>query len=241
MEALIANYLIENNFEDLKEYEGFYKINKNGELWSETTKKMLAPQSKEDYLCFTLSKNHIKSKKYLHRLLAIQYIPNPDNLPEIDHIDRNRSNNSLENLRWADKYIQNNNKSNCIALKTEEEQEQRIQDIKEYKRVWAEKDRREKGILIKEKVKTLDIKEYKAEWMANKRAGRTEEEKKIELEKRRENYGKKEQTEDQKEAAKERARKQREAINQDPEKAAQLKEYKKLKAQEYRNKKKEQI
>ena len=241
MEVLIANYLIENNFEDLKEYEGFYKINKNGELWSETNKKMLAPQSNKDYLWFTLSKNGVKSKKYLHRLLAIQYIENLNNYPEIDHIDRNPSNNSLENLRWADKYIQNNNKSNCIALKTEEEQEQRIQDIKEYKRVWAEKDRREKGIPTKEKVKTLDIKEYNAEWMANKRAGRTEEEKKIELEKRRENYSKKEQTEDQKEAAKERARKQREAVKQDPEKAAQLKEYKKLKAQEYRNKKKEQI
>lgn len=121
-----------------------------------------------------------------------------------------------------------------LAVRTDEME-------REYKRIWAEKDRREKGIPKKEKVKTLDIKEYKAEWMANKRAGRTEEEKKIELEKRRENYGKKEQTEDQKEAAKERARKQREAINQDPEKAAQLKEYKKLKAQEYRNKKKEQI
>ena len=39
----------------------------------------------------------------LHRLLGIQYIPNPDNLECIDHIDRNRQNNSLDNLRWCSK------------------------------------------------------------------------------------------------------------------------------------------
>ena len=36
-----------------------------------------------------------------HRLLAQQFIDNPDNLPEVDHIDRNRNNNSLSNLRWV--------------------------------------------------------------------------------------------------------------------------------------------
>ena len=40
-----------------------------------------------------------KTYKY-HRILAKHFIPNPDNLPEVDHIDRNKVNNSLENLRW---------------------------------------------------------------------------------------------------------------------------------------------
>ena len=37
----------------------------------------------------------------IHVLLALTYIPNPDNKPEVDHIDCNKSNNSLDNLRWA--------------------------------------------------------------------------------------------------------------------------------------------
>ena len=36
-----------------------------------------------------------------HRILARHFIPNPDNLPQVDHIDRNKTNNSIENLRWV--------------------------------------------------------------------------------------------------------------------------------------------
>jgi hypothetical protein len=36
-----------------------------------------------------------------HRLIALQFIANPNNLPQVDHIDRNKQNNHLENLRWV--------------------------------------------------------------------------------------------------------------------------------------------
>lgn len=46
-------------------------------------------------------------KYYLvHRLVAMAFIPNPDDLPEIDHIDENIFNNEVSNLRWADRKIQ---------------------------------------------------------------------------------------------------------------------------------------
>lgn len=48
-----------------------------------------------------------KGKRYLiHRLVAECFLDNPNNLPTVDHIDRNPSNNCVENLRWADHSIQ---------------------------------------------------------------------------------------------------------------------------------------
>lgn len=43
-----------------------------------------------------------KNKYRVHRLVAMAFIPNPDNLPIIDHIDGNKTNNNKENLRWVD-------------------------------------------------------------------------------------------------------------------------------------------
>ena len=47
---------------------------------------------------------------YIHRLLANHYIRNPENKPQVDHIDRNRTNNRLSNLRWATSLEQSTNK-----------------------------------------------------------------------------------------------------------------------------------
>ena len=51
---------------------------------------------------------HLNRRTYkLHRILARHFLPNPDDLPQVDHIDRNKTNNSIENLRWV------SNSENC--------------------------------------------------------------------------------------------------------------------------------
>ena len=51
----------------------------------------------DGYLTVRLDDKHYRK----HRLIALQFLPNPDNLPFIDHIDRDRTNNHLDNLRWV--------------------------------------------------------------------------------------------------------------------------------------------
>jgi len=211
------------NFEDLKDFEGLYQIDRNGKIWSNYYGKIMSPTNEKEYLRISLSKNRERKSYRIHRLLAIQYIPNPDNLPEIDHIDRNTLNNDLSNLRWCDRTTNANNKNCNIANMTEEQKEERIDNLREYKRVWAEKKARENGIQPKGP-NVSNTNEYKNEWRRNKKENMSEEEKQTELQKRRERYAKKEQTEEQKQKAIERAKKHREA-NKDKIKEMKAKKY----------------
>lgn len=61
---------------------------------------------------------YIKRKQYyVHRLVALAYIPNPDNKPQVDHINRDKTDNSSTNLRWSTPHENNINKrSTDIAI-----------------------------------------------------------------------------------------------------------------------------
>ena len=62
------------------------------------------------HLKVVLSKDGVRKQLFVHRLVAEAFIPNPENKPTVDHIDRDTSNNCVENLRWADQVEQNKNK-----------------------------------------------------------------------------------------------------------------------------------
>ena len=94
---------------DIKGYEGLYAITPEGEVWSYKRKKFLVLiADKKGYLRVNLCKDG-KVKHYrIHRLVAEAYIPNPDNLPQVNHKDENKANNCIQNLEWCDaKYNSN--------------------------------------------------------------------------------------------------------------------------------------
>lgn len=94
-----------------------YSINENGEIRNDNTNKILSTHvnSGNGYVCVDLYCNNKRTKYCVHRLLAETFLPNPENKPCIDHIDGNRQNNALENLRWAT-YSENNSRFGTLGV-----------------------------------------------------------------------------------------------------------------------------
>ena len=86
----------------IKDYEGKYCITQHGDVVN-TKGKTLAPvvNKKTGYKSVSLWKNNKGSSKTIHRLVALTYLPNPNNLPEVNHIDGNKLNNQVHNLEWV--------------------------------------------------------------------------------------------------------------------------------------------
>ena len=100
---------------DGEPYEGF-EVSNLGRIKSlnyrRTGKPKLMTPSDDGcgYLVVHLRKNGESKMCKVHRLVAEAFIPNPENKPTVDHIDRNKLNNFVGNLRWADIELQNNNR-----------------------------------------------------------------------------------------------------------------------------------
>lgn len=71
------------------------------------------------YRAIIMVENGYKERWLVHRLVATYFVPNPDNLPYVDHIDGNKLNGSASNLRWVNvKENANNQNTKDNAAKT---------------------------------------------------------------------------------------------------------------------------
>lgn len=100
---------MEYQIKDITGFEGKYQITSDGRVYSIISKMWLKPHIKENGYCqlrlFVSYDPKTKKKKYvhlyLHRLVAQAFIPNPENKPEINHLDGNKLNNYISNLEWC--------------------------------------------------------------------------------------------------------------------------------------------
>ena len=88
-----------------------YLIYEDGRVYSKKRKIFMKPfLINKGYKSIYLFKNNKRKHFLIHRLIALHYIPNPNNYPTVDHIDRNPLNNNISNLRWASSSMQNENR-----------------------------------------------------------------------------------------------------------------------------------
>lgn len=103
-------------WKDIIGYEGYYQISNQNRVKSLSRsvrkndsytpyiipeKIMACAIGSTGYYMVVLEKNKVKKLWKVHRLIAIHFIPNPNNKPNINHIDANRRNNRIENLEWC--------------------------------------------------------------------------------------------------------------------------------------------
>lgn len=94
----IANQF-KKQMKEIKDFPGYY-ITEDGRMFSDKRKNVLkelkVSENKYGYLRIVLN----RVSRDIHRLVAETYIENPDNLPQVNHIDENKLNNHISNLEW---------------------------------------------------------------------------------------------------------------------------------------------
>lgn len=111
----LKNKNMEEIWRNVKGYEELYQVSNYGQIRSVDRfvgyrykgkqriykGRLLKQVERNGYLSVSLSKGNIIKQKSIHRLVAEAFLPNPSNLPLVNHIDENKKNNMVSNLEWC--------------------------------------------------------------------------------------------------------------------------------------------
>lgn len=99
----------EEIWKDIEGYDGIYEVSSWGRVKNSRTGRVLkAGKDIYGYLFVNVYKNGKRTNYKVHRLVAQAFIPNPQNKPQVNHIDENKENNYVENLEWCTAKENNN-------------------------------------------------------------------------------------------------------------------------------------
>ena len=213
----------EEIWKDILGYEGLYQVSSfgrvrsldryveysNGRIHLHKGKVLSLLKGEYGYIQVSLYYNRKMYKKYVHRLVAEAFLLNPDNLPEVNHIDEDKSNNSVDNLEWCTAKYNNNygtariraketaiKNGNCTGLSKEEYRkkyyEKNKESIKKYKKKY-DQDNKESIKKYKKKYNQKYYQDHKDKISDSKRSYYQENRDRI-CERQKEYYLKKEGT-----------------------------------------------
>ena len=106
---------MESKWKNIKGFEG-YMVSDKGVVINPYGRALKQASNKKGYLGVWLTNGEIKHKFFrVHRLVAEAFIPNPLNLPQVNHKDQNPANNCVDNLEWCNNTY-NQRYSNAVAI-----------------------------------------------------------------------------------------------------------------------------
>lgn len=125
-------------WKNIEGYEGLYQVSSYGRVrsldrmvtYSDGRKRLFKGSMLKNmlgtngYLYIVLSKSSEEKKVHIHRLVAEAFIPNPNNLPQVNHKDEDKTNNLVENLEWCTQAY-----NNCFGTRLERQIEKRSMPI----------------------------------------------------------------------------------------------------------------
>jgi hypothetical protein len=91
---------MEEQWKQILEYVN-YEVSSYGNVRNKKTGRILKPARNGGYLHVSLSSNKIQKSFSVHQLIARCFIDNPENKPQVNHIDKDGTNNKLSNLEWV--------------------------------------------------------------------------------------------------------------------------------------------
>ncbi len=94
-------------WKDIEGFEGLYQVSNLGEIKILKSNKKKKLNYSEKYVRVHLTRDKTNYTKYVHRLVAQAFLPNPFNYKEVNHKDENKINNCVWNLEWCDRKYNN--------------------------------------------------------------------------------------------------------------------------------------